>query len=76
MLRFRRLRGLQKFAAFHASVYNLFNSERSLYSRANFKLSRCRWLCVNIIPLALQAHNLKVVGSNLTPATNITKQYQ
>ena len=34
MLRFRRVRSLQKFAAVHASVYNLFNSERSLTSRA------------------------------------------
>ncbi|MDW3116913.1 MAG: IS6 family transposase [Roseovarius pacificus] len=40
MLRFRRLRSLQKFASVHASVYNLFNSERSLYSRSNFKLNR------------------------------------
>lgn len=40
MLRFRRLRSLQKFAAVHASVYNLFNSERSLSSRSNFKLNR------------------------------------
>ena len=40
MLRFRRMRTLQKFAAVHASVYNLFNSERSLYSRANFKKNR------------------------------------
>ncbi|MEW2915108.1 IS6 family transposase [Leisingera sp. JC11] len=39
MLRFRRVRSLQKFAAVHASVYNLFNSERSLYSRPNFKLN-------------------------------------
>lgn len=40
MLRFRRIRSLQKFAAVHASVYNLFNSERGLYSRPNFKLNR------------------------------------
>ncbi|KUJ85262.1 transposase [Ruegeria marisrubri] len=40
MLRFRRMRSLQKFAAVHASVYNLFNSERSLSSRLNFKLNR------------------------------------
>ncbi len=40
MLRFRRMRSLQKFAAVHASVHNLFNTERSLYSRANFKLNR------------------------------------
>ena len=39
-LRFRRLRNLQKFASVHASVLNLFNSERSFYSRSNFKLNR------------------------------------
>ncbi|SMX25551.1 hypothetical protein BOA8489_03695 [Boseongicola aestuarii] len=40
MLRFRQMRCLQKFAAVHSSVYNHFNQERSLYSRANFKLNR------------------------------------
>jgi putative transposase len=40
MLRFRRMRSLQKFASVHASIYNLFNSERSLNSRSNFKLNR------------------------------------
>jgi len=40
MLRFRRLRSLQKFVSVHASVYNLFNSERSLSSRSTFKLNR------------------------------------
>ncbi len=39
MLRFRRMRSLQKFAAVHASIYNLFNSERSLSSRSNFKMN-------------------------------------
>ena len=40
MLRFRRMRTIQKFAAVHASVSNHFNQERHLYSRANFKLNR------------------------------------
>ncbi len=40
MQRFRRMRSLQKFAAVHSSVYNHFNLERHLYSRANFKLNR------------------------------------
>ena len=40
MLRFRRMRSLQMFAAVHASVYNLFNRERHLSSRRNFKLNR------------------------------------
>src|SRR6056297_3063954 len=40
MLRFRRMRSLQKFPAVHASVYNHFNQERSLSSRPLFKLNR------------------------------------
>lgn len=51
MLRFRRMRTLQKFASVHASVYNLFNTERCLSSRSDFKakravaLAECRALC-------------------------------
>ena len=40
MLRFRRMRTLQKFAAVHASVHNHFNQERTLTSRSQFKQSR------------------------------------
>ena len=40
MLRFRRMRCLQKFAAVHASVSNHFNQERSLSSRHLFKANR------------------------------------
>ena len=40
MLRFRRMRTLQKFAAVHASVCNHFNQERSLNTRANVKTNR------------------------------------
>ena len=40
MLRFRRMRSLQKSVSVHASIYNLFNSERNLSSRPNFKLLR------------------------------------
>jgi putative transposase len=40
MLRFRRMRTLQKFVAVHASVHNHFNAERHLYNRSNFKLNR------------------------------------
>ena len=40
MLRFRRIRSLQKFASIHASVTNHFNTDRSLSSRASFKQSR------------------------------------
>ncbi|MEM6421819.1 MAG: IS6 family transposase, partial [Pseudomonadota bacterium] len=40
MLRFRRMRSLQKFAAVHASAFNHFNQQRSLYSRDLFKQGR------------------------------------
>ncbi len=40
MLRFRRMRTLQKFASVHASIHNHFNQERALHSRQNFKLNR------------------------------------
>ena len=40
MLRFRRMRSLQKFAAVHGSIHNHFNQERHLYSRQNFKENR------------------------------------
>ena len=50
MLRFRRMRTLQKFAAVHASVQNHFNQESALYSRQNFKLNRAaalsEWRCL------------------------------
>jgi putative transposase len=40
MLRFRRMRRLQKSAAVHGSVHTHFNQERYLYNRSNFKLNR------------------------------------
>ena len=40
MQRFGRMRTLQKFVAVHCSIYNHFNQERALYSRANFKANR------------------------------------
>jgi putative transposase len=40
MLRFRRIHSLQKFAAVHSSVHNLFNTERSLSSRPIYKRNR------------------------------------
>ena len=38
MLRFRRMKSLQKFASVHASFHNHFNSERHLVDRQTFKL--------------------------------------
>ncbi len=40
MLRFRRMKTLQKFVAVHASVHNHFNQECALSSRQNFKANR------------------------------------
>ena len=40
MLRFRRMRSLQKFASVHSSVHNHFNTDRHLTSRTTFKQSR------------------------------------
>jgi len=40
MLRFRRMRTLQKFTSVHASVLNHFNQERTLSSRPVFKAKR------------------------------------
>ncbi len=37
MLRFRRMRSVQKFAALHGSVHDHFNQDRHLSSRENFK---------------------------------------
>ncbi|WP_394693571.1 IS6 family transposase [Hyphobacterium sp.] len=40
MLRFRRMRSLQKFAAVHSSVHNHFNLERHINERSWFKENR------------------------------------
>ena len=40
MLRFRRMKTLQKFASVHANVHNHFNSERHLVDRPTYKLVR------------------------------------
>lgn len=40
MTRFRQMRSLQKFAAVHSSVHNLFNQERHLNRREIFKENR------------------------------------
>lgn len=40
MLRFRRMRSLQKFVSVHASIFNHFNQERCLSKRCHFKLNR------------------------------------
>ncbi|WP_189413303.1 IS6 family transposase [Neogemmobacter tilapiae] len=40
MLRFRRMRTLQKFASIHASIHNHFPTERHLQNREHYKLYR------------------------------------
>ena len=40
MLRFRRMKTLQKFASVHGSVHNHFNQERHLTSRQTYKQRR------------------------------------
>ncbi len=40
MLRFRRMKTLQKFSSVHAQVHNHFNSERHLVDRQTNKLRR------------------------------------
>jgi putative transposase len=40
MLRFRRMKSLQKFASVHASMHNHFNQERHLVDRQTYKLRR------------------------------------
>ena len=37
MLRFRRMKSLQKFASVHANIHNHFNLERHLADRQTFK---------------------------------------
>jgi putative transposase len=40
MLKFRRMRSLQKFVSIHCSVFNHFNKERHLNSRDTYKVQR------------------------------------
>jgi putative transposase len=40
MLRFRRMKTLQKFSSVHASFHNHFNQDRHLISRNDYKIRR------------------------------------
>lgn len=40
MLRFRRMKTLQKFSSVHAQIHNHFNQERHLVSRQEYKRRR------------------------------------
>lgn len=76
MLRFRRMRSSQKFASVHTSVYNLFNSERSLYSRPTFKLYRAaalaewRGLCAEYGAVSLSNQRLVRISLPAPPRTS------
>ena len=51
MLRFRRMKTLQKFSSVHAAFHNLFNQDRHLISRDRYKAQRsaalAEWRAVN-----------------------------
>jgi len=79
MLRFRRLRRLQKFASVHAPVSNHFNQDRSLSSRHHFKRNRTaalmewRGLCAALGTASLSLR--RVVRISLpAPATVLPSQ--
>ena len=46
MLKFRRMRSLQKFASIHSSIQNHFNQERHIIDRNKFKIQRSAALTV------------------------------
>lgn len=75
MLRFRRLRSLQKFASVHASVLNLFNSERGFYSRINFRVNRSAalagWRSLCSDQRAVQLSKLRRVRTRLTAVRRV-----
>ena len=52
MLRFRRMKSLQKFASVHANVHTHFNSERHLLDRQTFKARRSAALAEGQTPIA------------------------
>ncbi len=83
MLRFRRMRSLQKFVAIHSSIHNHFNQERHLYSRQNFKLNRSaaltEWRQLCSASILLYCRKLRLVRINLmvwtAPPTGIAMCY-
>ncbi len=51
MLRFRQMKSLQKFASFHASFHNHFNSARHLADRKTYKILRSAALVEGYNPM-------------------------
>jgi putative transposase len=77
MLRFRRMRPLQKFVAVHASVHNHFNQERHLHNRSNFKLKRAaaltEWRSLGVAERIEVDGKMRLVGFCLiAPGEDIT----
>ena len=62
MLRFRRMRRLQKFAAVHGTLHNHFNQQRHLTSRETYKANRfaalTEWQSL-LIPAALRGDRFR-----------------
>ena len=56
MLRFRRMKSLQKFASVHANVHNHFNQEGHLVGRETYKTRRSAALA------EWQNHGLRLAG--------------
>ena len=63
MLRFRRMKSLQKFASVHANVHNHFNHERHLVSRQLYKARRSAALAEWQILMAWALANLGISAS-------------
>ena len=75
MLRFRRMRSLQMFAAVHASIYNHFNQERLLSSRQIFKTNRTaalEELRLALFRLGSRIHLPTETGSNSSDTKSST----
>jgi putative transposase len=77
ILRFRRVRHLQKFAAVHSSVYIDFNNERHFYSRENFKLNRTAALSEGRQLYTAQVHAFsckrRLLGTGLTAPFQVVR---
>jgi len=50
------MHSLQKFAAIHASIHNLFNSQRSLSKRSTFKINGDVALIADLIEKGRQSN--------------------
>jgi putative transposase len=67
MNRFRRMKTLQKFSSVHASVHNLFNQERHLISRADYRERRHCQTKIYTSPLRVPASQAATVFAQESP---------